>query len=70
MVGVDQVIDEVVVDPPYGSGTFILVVDEKSDYDEQFARYFSIVHETTDVCFSDLKEGTLFLMKYSISDES
>ena len=28
MVGVDQVIDEVVVDPPYGSGTFILVVDE------------------------------------------
>lgn len=42
-----------------------ILIDEKSKFDQNFKRYFSIVQKTADIVFEDFEEGVDFLKKFS-----
>ena len=42
----------------------VILVDEKTDSDEQESRYFQIVRESSDVIFDSLEEGINYLMRF------
>ena len=42
-------------------GKPIILVDERSDNDEKFKRYFEIVHESSSIVFNNLADGIKFL---------
>ena len=50
----------------YAMNKTIILVDEKSIYDESFSRYFKILHRPSNVVFSNLDEGIEFLESFYI----
>lgn len=44
----------------------IILVDEKSDSDENFKKYFQIVSNSVDVLYHSFEDGLNFLEKFSI----
>lgn len=48
-----------------GLGKTIILVDEKSPMDKKFAKYFEIVHHSSDVVFDNLEKGLSFLKRFS-----
>ena len=50
----------------YSLDKTIILVDEKSEEDKQFEKYFRITHWPSGVVLADLKKGIEFLNKFSI----
>lgn len=51
----------------YAMGKTIILVDERSLYDETFSRYFKILQTSSNVIFSNLDEGIKYLESFSIA---
>ncbi len=49
-----------------GLGKTIILVDEKSNENKDFARYFKIIRECSNVVFNELESGIAFLKRFSI----
>ena len=50
----------------YSLGKTIILIDERSENDLDFANYFKIVHESSNVVFTNYDEGKEFLLKFSV----
>ena len=53
-----------------GMNKTIILVDEKSSIDEEFARYYKIAHATASIQFSTLQDGINYLKAFSINSTS
>lgn len=51
----------------YAMGKTIILVDERSEHDKDFSRYFKIVQQSSSVVFTSLDEGVDFLSSFYIS---
>ena len=49
----------------YALNKTIILIDEKSGQDEQFGKYFKILHRPSGVVLSNLEEGIEYLRKFS-----
>ena len=49
----------------YALNKTIILVDERSEKDAFFEKYFKIVHSPSSAVFQDLQEGINFLMKFT-----
>lgn len=49
----------------YALNKTIILVDEKSNIDEQFARWNKIIHKSAGVIYTDLNDGIEYLKKFS-----
>jgi len=47
-----------------GLGKTVILVDERSQADEQFSQYFAIVREMSDVVLDSLEEGIALLKRF------
>ena len=54
----------------YGLNKTIILVDEKSKFDEDFSKYFKIVSSTANVYFEDIDKGVEYLMMFGSKDGS
>lgn len=54
----------------YALNKTILLVDEKSNIDQEFERYFKIVANSTQIVFNNLEEGIRYLKKFTPLDSS
>ncbi|MGD2090587.1 MAG: nucleoside 2-deoxyribosyltransferase domain-containing protein [Candidatus Aminicenantes bacterium] len=50
----------------YSLDKTIILVDERSPLDPNFKNYFTIVHSTANIVFSDLHEGIEYLLNFAI----
>jgi hypothetical protein len=44
----------------------IILIDEKSKFDEKFANYFRIVRESSSIVFDNFTDGLIFLEKFDL----
>jgi len=49
-----------------GLGKTVILVDERSQADEQFSQYFAIVREMSDVVLDSLEEGIALLKRFAL----
>lgn len=54
----------------YGLNKTIILVDEKSKYDEDFSKYFKIVSSTAGACFDDIEKGIEYLKNFTTQKQS
>jgi hypothetical protein len=54
----------------YALNKTIILIDEKSEKDKDFSRYFKILHRPSGVVFKKLEDGINFLNKFSIDFEN
>lgn len=50
----------------YALNKTIILIDEKSDKDDRFAKYFKILHRPSGVVLNNFQDGIEYLKKYQI----
>lgn len=50
----------------YGLNKTIILIDERSDVDADFSRYFKIVHKPSGVVLNKLEDGIKFLKSFTV----
>jgi hypothetical protein len=54
----------------YALNKTIILIDEKSEKDKDFSRYFKIMHRPSGAVFNELNDGINYLKKFSLDFEN